>query len=97
VTGSTRGQINADDLAMLADGFASAMLCAGCGRGGPLFDLGWGGLLAAAPGQGVAMAFLRSAFRIGGRHRRRRARAIGLDVADHVRRLPRPIATPPAA
>jgi alkylation response protein AidB-like acyl-CoA dehydrogenase len=52
-------QIDADDLAMLADGFASAMLAApGPGEAdAALFDLGWGELLGAAPSQGAAMAF----------------------------------------
>ena len=51
--------IDADDLAMLADGFASAMVAApGPGEAdAALFDLGWGELLTAAPGQGAAMAF----------------------------------------
>ena len=51
--------IDADDLAMLAEGFASAMLAApGPGEAdAALFDLGWGELLTAAPSQGVAMAF----------------------------------------
>ena len=44
---------------MLADGFASAMVAApGPGEAdAALFDLGWGELLTAAPGQGAAMAF----------------------------------------
>ncbi|MET0661554.1 MAG: acyl-CoA dehydrogenase family protein [Ilumatobacteraceae bacterium] len=52
-------RIDADDLAMLADGFASAMRAApGPGEAdATLFDLGWGELLAAAPRQGAAMAF----------------------------------------
>ncbi len=51
--------IDEGDLAMLADGFSSAMLAApGPGEAdAALYDLGWGELLAAAPTQGAAMAF----------------------------------------
>ncbi len=52
-------QIDADDLAMLASGFESAMLAApGPGAAdAALYDLGWGELLAAAPALGAATAF----------------------------------------
>jgi hypothetical protein len=51
--------IDADDLAMLADGFRAAMAAApGVGAAdADVFDLGWGELLPAAPGPGAATAF----------------------------------------
>lgn len=51
--------IDADDLAMLAEGFAAVMTeSPGAGEADEaLFELGWGELLAAAPGRGAATAF----------------------------------------
>ena len=51
--------INADDLALLAASFEAAMTDApGAGEADQaLYDLGWGELLAAAPGPAAAMAF----------------------------------------
>ncbi len=53
------GAIDADDLAMLGDGFAAAMADApGAGDAdAALFELGWPELLAAAPALGAATAF----------------------------------------
>ena len=52
-------QIDADDLAMLADGFEAAMLATpGPGAAdAALHDLGWGELLTTAPSLGAATAF----------------------------------------
>ncbi|MET0909738.1 MAG: acyl-CoA dehydrogenase family protein [Ilumatobacteraceae bacterium] len=95
-------RIDADDLAMLADGFASAMLAApdSGDADAALFDLGWGELLAAAPSQGAAMAF--SALGATGSSAALvddvLAQALGFDVSPTTCvALPRPHrATPPA-
>lgn len=53
------GSLDADDLALLVDGFTAAMVGSpGAGAAdGALFGLGWADLLAEAPVEGAAMAF----------------------------------------